>query len=44
MMERLEKQMEFILEVDKVRKLSDRHICQMQAVRRMMQNIRGILH
>ena len=55
MMERLEKQMEFILEVDKVKKIVrhgvsfqtapvPQHICQMQAVRRMMQNIRGILH
>ena len=30
--------------MERLEKLSDRRICQMQAVRRMMQNIRGILH
>ena len=38
-MERLQKQMDFIVEVDKVRP-----ICQMQVVRKTMQNIPGIWH
>ena len=44
MMERLEKQMEFILEVDKVKKIVRQTYLSDANERRMMQNIRGILH
>lgn len=41
-MERLQQQMKFILEVDKVKQIYVRHIWQTGAVRKMMRNIPGI--
>lgn len=44
-MERLQKQMEFIVEVDKVKQIiRQTYLADAQAVRKMMRNIPGIWH
>lgn len=42
--ERLKKQLDFILEVDKVKNISVRHILQTETGKKMMRNIPGTWH